>query len=74
MLPASAGVIPKSDCENLVIICGVFIHWLAEDDKKIYDYNYAATKDAIANAMKGTPTADEMIAKKDQAKHPFQGF
>ena len=69
-----AGVIPKDQCENLVIICGVFIHWEAEDNKKIYDYNYEATKLAIASAMKGEPTADEMIAKKEEAKHPFAGF
>ena len=68
------GVIPKSDCENLVIVCGVFIHWEAADDKKIYDYNYEATKLAIANAMHGKPTAEEMIAGKDQAAHPFRGF
>src|SRR3954447_16325980 len=47
----AAGVIPKSECENLVIVCGVFIHWEAQDDKKIYDYNYEATKQAIVNAM-----------------------
>src|SRR5664279_526962 len=33
------GIIPKDQCENLVIVCGVFIHWLAEDDKKIFQYN-----------------------------------
>ena len=70
----AAGVIPKSDAENLVIVCGVFIHWLAADDKKIYEYNHKATMDAIANAMKGKPTADEMIAGKDKAAHPFRGF
>jgi 5,6,7,8-tetrahydromethanopterin hydro-lyase len=69
-----AGVIPKSECENLVIVCGVFIHWDAADNKKIYDYNYEATKQAIKAAMEGKPTADEMIAKKDSVKHPFQGF
>ncbi|HWA98749.1 MAG TPA: formaldehyde-activating enzyme, partial [Pirellulales bacterium] len=68
------GVIPKNKCEDYVIVCGVFIHWLAEDDKKIYQYNYEATKMAIANAMKGKPTADEMVAGKDSAKHPFRGF
>ncbi len=68
------GVIPKADCEKLVIVCGVFIHPAAESDKKIYDYNYQATKMAIVNAMKGAPTADEMLAGKDTAKHPFQGF
>ena len=42
--------------------------------KKIYEYNYKATMDAISNAMKGKPTADEMIAGKDKAAHPFRGF
>ena len=68
------GVIPKDQCEDLVIVCGVFIHWQAEDDKKIYDYNYEATKASIANAMKGSPSADEMVAKKDEVEHPFKGF
>src|SRR4029434_482113 len=67
----AAGVIPKSQCENLVIVCGVFIHWQAADDKKIRELNYEATKLSIARAMKGEPSADTMIAGKDKAKHPF---
>jgi 5,6,7,8-tetrahydromethanopterin hydro-lyase len=69
-----AGVIPKDQCEKLVIVCGVFIHWEAADDKKIVQYNYEATKMAIANAMKSSPSADEMLAKKNTAKHPFSGL
>lgn len=65
------GVIPKDQCEDLVIVCGVFIHWEAEDDKKIYEYNYEATKLAIARAMKDEPSVDEMIAKKGDAAHPY---
>jgi 5,6,7,8-tetrahydromethanopterin hydro-lyase len=68
------GVIPQDQCEDLVIVCGVFIAPAAEDDKKIYEYNYQATKDAIVNAMSGKPTADEMVAGKDTAEHPFKGF
>jgi 5,6,7,8-tetrahydromethanopterin hydro-lyase len=68
------GVIPKDQVENLCIVCGVFIHWDADDDKKIYDYNYEATKVSIANAMGAKPTADEMIAGKEEAAHPFRGF
>lgn len=67
------GLLPKDQCEDLVIVCGVFIHWEAKDNKKIYDYNYEATKQAIANAMAGKPTADEMLAGKN-SPHPFQGF
>jgi 5,6,7,8-tetrahydromethanopterin hydro-lyase len=67
----AAGVIPAKDVENLVIVCGVFIHWQAKDDTKIYQYNYEATKLSISRAMKGEPKVEEMLAKKDTAKHPF---
>jgi 5,6,7,8-tetrahydromethanopterin hydro-lyase len=67
----AAGVISKADADNLVIVCGVFIHWEASDDTKIYQYNYEATKLAVQRAMKGEPKIDEILAKKDTAKHPF---
>lgn len=65
------GIIPKDQAEKLVIICGVFIHWQANDDQKIFQYNYDATMLSIARAMKNEPSADEMVAKKASAKHPF---
>ncbi len=68
-----AGVIPKDQCDTLVIVCGVFIHWEANDDKKIFQYNYNATKLAIARAMKNEPSASEMLSKKETAKHPYSG-
>lgn len=67
------GVIPEDKAEEWVIVCGVFIHWEAEDDGKIFQYNYEATKQAIASAVKGKPTIGEITAKKDGAKHPFSG-
>jgi 5,6,7,8-tetrahydromethanopterin hydro-lyase len=65
------GVIPKSEADNLVIVCGVFIHKDAKDNAKIHKYNYEATKLSIARAMKGEPKIDEIIAQKDKVKHPF---
>jgi 5,6,7,8-tetrahydromethanopterin hydro-lyase len=67
------GTIPKDQCDNWVIVCGVFIHWEAEDDKKIFQYNYEATKLSIKRALKDEPSAAEMLSKKDSAKHPFSG-
>ena len=61
------GVIPKDKADDHVIVCGVFIHWDAADDTKIYQYNYEATKLAIKRAMKGEPKIDEIIAKKETA-------
>ncbi|MEX0703893.1 MAG: formaldehyde-activating enzyme [Planctomycetales bacterium] len=65
------GVISKDQCDKLVIVCGVFIHWEAADDKKIYQYNYEATKLSIERAMKDEPSGSEVLAKKKDARHPF---
>jgi 5,6,7,8-tetrahydromethanopterin hydro-lyase len=67
------GVIPREDAEELCVIVGVFIHWEAEDDKKIFDYNYAATKEALARALKGEPKVDQVINDSATARHPFAG-
>jgi 5,6,7,8-tetrahydromethanopterin hydro-lyase len=65
------GVIPQSEADNIFICVGVFIHWEASDDKKIQDFNYRATKEAIARAVKGEPSAAEVVAKRNEVKHPF---
>ena len=65
------GVIPPAEADNLCVVCGVFIHPAAADDNKIYQYNYDATKLALARAMKGEPKAEEVTAKKETVKHPF---
>ncbi|MEO1527367.1 MAG: formaldehyde-activating enzyme [Planctomycetota bacterium] len=67
------GVIPADQAEDLVCVCGVFIHPAAEDDEKIYNYNYQAVKESLVNAMGSKPSAQEMIDKKDSAAHPFKG-
>jgi 5,6,7,8-tetrahydromethanopterin hydro-lyase len=65
------GVIPENEAENLFVCVGVFIHWEAADDKKIQDFNYRATKEAIARAVAGEPKVSEVVAKRNQVKHPF---
>ncbi len=65
------GVIPADQADDLYVCVGVFIHWEAADDKKIQDFNYQATKEAIARAIAGEPKAAEVTAKKDSAAHPF---
>ena len=67
----SSGVIPKDKANDYVILVGVFIHWEAADDKKIQDFNYKATKEAIQRAVTGKPTASEVVSQRNTAKHPF---
>ncbi|MBI2994835.1 MAG: formaldehyde-activating enzyme [Gammaproteobacteria bacterium] len=66
------GTIPANEADNVFICVGVFIHWLAENDAKIQDYNYEATKQSIKRAVKGEPKASEVLSKRKAADHPFQ--
>ena len=65
------GTIPAAEADNIFICVGVFIHWQAEDDKKIQDYNYRAVKESIARAISGKPTAAEATAQRNSVQHPF---
>ncbi|CAN5873809.1 formaldehyde-activating enzyme [soil metagenome] len=65
------GTIPAAQAEEIVIVCGVFIHPAAQDNAKIQQYNYEATKLSIQRAMKNEPGVAEVVSKKDTAKHPF---
>ncbi len=49
---AEEGIIPANKLDSWVIICSVFIHPKATDYRKIYQYNYGATKMALQRALK----------------------
>ena len=65
------GTIPADEADDIFISVGVFIHWQAEDDAKIQDFNYRATREAISRAVAGEPRAAEVVAKKRSSTHPF---
>jgi 5,6,7,8-tetrahydromethanopterin hydro-lyase len=68
-----SGVIPRNKADDYCVLVGVFIHWEAKDDQKIYDFNYQATKESIQRALAGQPGVDEVITRSKTAKHPFAG-
>lgn len=65
------GIIPLEKADDIFISVGVFIHWEANDDKKIQDFNYKATKEAIAKAIKGDPQINTVLSARSTAIHPF---
>jgi 5,6,7,8-tetrahydromethanopterin hydro-lyase len=65
------GTIPQDEADDLFLCVGVFIHWQADDDKKIQQFNYQATREAIKRAVNGEPSAAEVMAKKGSVAHPF---
>ena len=68
------GILPAENAEDLVLIISVFIHPEASDFRKIYQYNYGATKLAIRRAMEGYPSIEKVLAEKDRGAHPIMGF
>jgi 5,6,7,8-tetrahydromethanopterin hydro-lyase len=67
------GVIPSDQVDDLCVIVGVFIHWEATDDKKIFDWNYQATKESIARAMKASRRRSRARRRRPTRGHPFAG-
>ena len=66
------GTIPANEADDIFICVGVFIHWLAADDKKIQDYNYQAVKESIQRAVKREPKSADVLSKRGAADHPYQ--
>ena len=68
------GIIPASKVDDWVVIVSVFIHPKAEDERRIYQYNYSATKLSLSRALINYPPMDKLMYDKDRAKHPLMGF
>lgn len=70
----SEGVLPKDIVDEL---CMIIMIWLDPrcatdanlDRRDLYRTNYEATKLSIARAMKGEPTADELIQNRKMIRH-----
>ena len=65
------GTIPQDEADDVFIAVGVFIHWEAADDNKIYSFNHQAVKESIKRAVAGEPKARDVPAKRESVKHPF---
>jgi len=65
------GTIPQDEAENVFICVGVFIHWMAEDDAKIQQYNYEAVKESIKRAVAREPKVADVVKQYKTSAHPF---
>ncbi|UCH58131.1 MAG: bifunctional 5,6,7,8-tetrahydromethanopterin hydro-lyase/3-hexulose-6-phosphate synthase [Candidatus Bathyarchaeota archaeon] len=68
------GIIPRAIIDDWVVIVSVFIHPKARDERKIWHYNYSATKLALSRALQSYPPWEKIMYDKDRARHPLMGF
>jgi 5,6,7,8-tetrahydromethanopterin hydro-lyase len=65
------GTLPANEAEDTFICVSVFIDSEADNDTRIQDWNYEATKLAIKRAVAREPKASEMVAQKGKIQPPF---
>src|SRR4051812_7488215 len=65
-----SGIIPRDRADDLCVLVGVFIHWDAADDQKIFDYNYQATKESTQRARQKQPSVSDVIPRAKPANPP----
>jgi 4-hydroxy-tetrahydrodipicolinate synthase len=64
-------IIPEELVQDLVIAVNVFVHPSAVNSTRVHINNFLAVRHAIRRAIEGRQSVDEIIARKDSARHPF---
>ena len=65
------GVLPEELVPDIVIVANTFVHPDAVNPRRVHINNFRATLHALRRAIEGRQTLDEIIARKDSARHPF---
>ncbi|WP_137718932.1 formaldehyde-activating enzyme [Methylobacillus flagellatus] len=66
------GLIPQDEADDVFICVGVFIDHKADDDRKIQEWNYRATRQALRSAVLREPKVADLLKQYKGSAHPFQ--
>ncbi len=64
-------IIPEELVPDLVIAVNVFVHPSAVNNTRVHINNFISTRHALRRAIEGRHSIEEIIARKDSARHPF---
>jgi 5,6,7,8-tetrahydromethanopterin hydro-lyase len=67
----SDGLVPAGDTDDLLLIAAAWVDWAADDEEAVYANNAQATREALAAAVEGRPTVDELLALRNEPQNPF---
>lgn len=65
------GIFPEELVPDLIIAANVFVHPDAVNKRRVHINNFRAVRHAIRRAIEGRQKSDEIIKRKDSARHPF---
>jgi 4-hydroxy-tetrahydrodipicolinate synthase len=64
-------IIPEELVPDLVIAVNVFVHPSAANPTRVHINNFISVRHALRRAIEGRQSVEEIIARKDSARHPF---
>ena len=64
-------IIPEELVPDLILAVNVFVHPSAANPKRVHINNFIAVRHALRRAIEGRQTTDEIVRRKDSARHPF---
>lgn len=65
------GIIPEELVRDLVLAVNAFVHPSAANPKRVHINNFIAVRHAIRRALEGRHSTQEIISRKESARHPF---
>ncbi|MHA2034775.1 MAG: 4-hydroxy-tetrahydrodipicolinate synthase [Candidatus Thorarchaeota archaeon] len=64
-------IFPEELVSDIIIAVNVFVHPKANNAKRVHINNFRATRFAIRRAIEGRQSVEEIVARRDSARHPF---
>jgi 5,6,7,8-tetrahydromethanopterin hydro-lyase len=65
------GLIPADAADDVLVIAAVWVDWAADDAALVFANNRAATRDAIAAAVRAEPAVADVVA---EVGHPWNAY
>jgi 4-hydroxy-tetrahydrodipicolinate synthase len=64
-------ILPEELVRDLILAVNVFVHPSAANPKRVHINNFIAVRHALRRAIEGRQSTEEIISRKDSARHPF---
>jgi len=65
------GIIPEELVPDLIVAANVFVHPSAVNPRRVHINNFRAVRFALRRAIENRQSVDEIIARRESARHPF---
>ena len=65
------GIVPSEEVDDLLLVAAVWIDPRSTDERRVYEWNATATRQALEAAVNGLPLIDDVIAVRSEPWNAF---